>query len=284
MNIPKDKLNTWITIAAFSLGVFLVLLFGFWLKDDTTSSLADLPTDSSEELFDSNSTETEFPEENTLYQTNEQMANPPGKVIYLTFDDGPSQYTEQLLEILDKYNVKATFFVTNQASSYAHLIGETHRKGHTIAMHTYSHRFYEIYASEEAYFEDLYKIQAVCEAQTGVKPKIIRFPGGTSNVVSKKYCEGIMTELVKEITNQGYLYCDWNVDSNDALDGTTKEIVVERVIEGMQTIERPVILLHDMYPFTIESMEDIIVFGLSNGYTFLPLTEDTPMVHHNILN
>lgn len=219
-----------------------------------------------------------------LFQTDEQTANPPGKVVYLTFDDGPSQYTEQLLNILDKYNVKVTFFVTNQFSAYQDMIGEAHRRGHTIAMHTYSHRFQNIYASESAYYEDLNKIRAICEAQTGVTPKIVRFPGGTANTISKKYCSGIMSRLSKSLVQNGYVYCDWNVDSNDAGGTRTKEGVAANVIADIQKKDRSFVLQHDTYLFSVEAVDEIISWGLTNGYTFLPLTEDTPMVHQRIYN
>ena len=289
MRIPKKKLYTMITIAAISLGIFVVLLAALGLKDQPTSNLADPPSDSSEVVSDTTISETEAATEedtsdNALYQTEEQMANPPGKVVYLTFDDGPCKYTQQLLDILDKYNAKVTFFVTNQASPYKDKIGEAYRRGHTIAMHTYSHRFQDIYASESAYYEDLNKIQAICEAQTGVKPTIIRFPGGSSNSVSRKYCPGIMTALSKSLKAKGYFYADWNVDSGDALSGATKESVAARVIADIQNVKNPVVLQHDTYLYSVEAVEEIIIWGLSNGYTFLPLTEDSPMPHHNIVN
>lgn len=217
-------------------------------------------------------------------QTEEQIANPPGKVVYLTFDDGPSKYTTVLLDILDKYNVSATFFVTNQFSAYQDMIGETHRRGHTIAMHTYSHKFQNIYTSERAYYEDLNKIRAICEAQTGVTPKIVRFPGGTSNMISKKYCSGIMSKLSKSLGKNGYFYCDWNVDSNDAGGTKTVEGVAANVIAGIQKKDTAVVLQHDTYLYSIEAVEEIIIWGLANGYTFLPLTEESPMVHHPVKN
>lgn len=217
-------------------------------------------------------------------QSNEQTTNPPGKVVYLTFDDGPGPYTQQLLDILDKYNVKVTFFVTNQTTSCQNLIGEAHRRGHTIAMHTYSHRFQNIYASEAAYYSDLSKIQAICEAQTGVTPKIVRFPGGTGNGISKKYCSGIMTALTKSLTAKGYLYCDWNVDSDDAGNATTAEQVFQNVIQGIQKKKTSIVLQHDTYLYSVEAVEDIIRWGLENGYTFLPLTEESPMIHQKPIN
>lgn len=213
-------------------------------------------------------------------QSEEQAANPTDKVVYLTFDDGPCQYTTLLLDILDKYNVDATFFVTNQFSGYQDMIGEAHRRGHTIAMHTYSHKFPNIYDSEAAYYEDLNKIRAICEAQTGVTPKIIRFPGGTSNVISKKYCRGLMSTLINSVGYNGYQYCDWNVDSNDAGGTNTAEGVAANVIAGIEGKSHSVVLQHDTYLYSIEAVEEIICWGLANGYTFLPMTEESPMVHH----
>ncbi len=213
-------------------------------------------------------------------QSDEQAANPPGKIVYLTFDDGPGPYTQQLLDILDKYNVHATFFVTNQTTSCKDMIGETYRRGHTIAMHSYTHRFQDIYASETAYFNDLKKIQDLCEAQTGVKPTLVRFPGGTANGVSKKYCAGIMTKLTKSLPAKGYFYCDWNVDSEDAVGATTADEVFNNVIEGIQKRETSYVLQHDIFKVSVEAVEDIIRWGLENGYTFLPLTEESPMLHH----
>jgi len=112
--------------------------------------------------------------------------NPGDKVVYLTFDDGPGRYTEKLLNILDKYGVKATFFVTNQYPAYKDMIGEAHRRGHTIALHTYTHK-YSIYKSEETYYADLKKISDLCYEQTGEYAKIVRFPGGSANTVSRSY-------------------------------------------------------------------------------------------------
>ena len=212
-------------------------------------------------------------------QSDEQAANPPGKIVYLSFDDGPGPYTQQLLDILDKYNVDVTFFVTNQTTSCKDMIGEAYRRGHTIAMHSYSHRFQDIYASEAAYFKDLNKIQALCEAQTGVKPTIVRFPGGTANGISKKYCPGLMTQLTKSLPAKGYFYCDWNVDSDDAVNAKTKEEVFNNVINGIQKRNVSYVLQHDIFQYSVEAVEDIIRWGLENGYTFLPLTEESKMTH-----
>lgn len=210
--------------------------------------------------------------------------NPGDKVVYLTFDDGPSRYTSRLLDILDKYGVKATFFVTNQFPNYQNMIGETHRRGHTIALHTYSHNYSNIYSSEDAYYNDLEMIHNVCVSQTGVTPTIIRFPGGTNNGVSKKYCAGIMTALAQSISYHGYLYCDWNVSSGDAGGVSTSEKVAANVIAGIQKNSVSIVLQHDIKGFSVEAVDDIIFWGLEHGYTFLPMTDTTPMVHYKPQN
>lgn len=206
--------------------------------------------------------------------------NPGNKVVYLTFDDGPSAHTARLLEILDKYGVKATFFVTNQFPAYQNMIGESHRRGHTIALHTYSHAYQNIYSSEEAYFQDLSLIHNICVAQTGVIPTILRFPGGTNNTVSKKYCTGIMTLLAQNISYHGYLYCDWNVSSGDAGGAKTAAQVASNVISGIQRNNVSVVLQHDIKSYSVEAVDEIVFWGIQNGYTFLPLTDSSPMVHY----
>ena len=207
------------------------------------------------------------------------MVNPGNKVVYLTFDDGPSRYTSRVLDILDKYGVKATFFVTNQFPAYQYMIGETYRRGHTIALHTYTHNYATVYASEDAYYHDLSMINDICVRQTGVAPNIVRFPGGTSNTVSKRYCKGIMSTLANSISYHGYYYCDWNVSSGDAGGAKTRAAVANNVISGIKRHSVSVVLQHDITSHSVEAVDDIIFWGLSNGYTFLPMSETTPMVH-----
>ena len=212
-------------------------------------------------------------------QVQSNTVNPGNKVVYLTFDDGPGPYTEKLLNILDKYGVKATFFVTGQRLGYKNMIGEAYRRGHTVALHTYSHQ-YSIYSSEATYYADLKKIEDICIAQTGVKPTIVRFPGGTSNTISRNYCSKIMTTLSKSLGYHGYLYCDWNVSSGDAGGAKNKDEVANNVINGIKRNNVSIVLQHDSVGFSVDAVEKIIVWGLANGYTFLPMTENTPMVHH----
>lgn len=206
------------------------------------------------------------------------------KVVYLTFDDGPGAHTQQLLDILDKYNVKVTFFVTNVNSGYENMIAKEAAAGHTVAIHSASHDYKKIYSSVDAFFADLNEMSDIIYAQTGQRPKLIRFPGGSSNTVSLKYCSGIMTTLTKAVTDQGYKYFDWNVSSGDAGGTTSTEEVYQNVVNGIKSHNVSVVLQHDIKSFSVNAVERIIQWGLANGYTFLPLTTSTEDVHHGVNN
>lgn len=206
------------------------------------------------------------------------------KVVYLTFDDGPGAHTQQLLDILDKYNVKVTFFVTNVNSGYENMIAKEAAAGHTVAIHSASHDYKKIYSSVDAFFADLNEMSDIIYAQTGQRAKLIRFPGGSSNTVSLKYCSGIMTTLTKAVTDQGYKYFDWNVSSGDAGGTTSTEEVYQNVVNGIKSHNVSVVLQHDIKSFSVNAVERIIQWGLANGYTFLPLTTSTEDVHHGINN
>lgn len=204
-----------------------------------------------------------------------------GKVIYLTFDDGPGPYTEKLLSILETYNVKATFFV--KSGNYDHLIAKEAAAGHTVAIHTYTHVYKEIYASEEAYFNDLHKMQNVIYQQTGIRPTMVRFPGGSSNTVSR-FNSGIMTRLAEALTAMGYQYFDWNVSSGDAGGTISTDAVFQNVVKGIGNKKTAIVLQHDIKGFSVDAVESIINWGIANGYIFLPLSETSPAVHHSIRN
>lgn len=207
--------------------------------------------------------------------------NPVGGTIYLTFDDGPGRHTGRLLDILAKYNVKASFFVVN--TGYYSTLTRMANEGHTVAIHTATHNFKEIYASEEAYFADLEKMQSIITTYTGKKPMLLRFPGGSSNTVSR-FNPGIMTRLTKLVEEKGYTYFDWNVDCNDAGGTTTSTGVYNNVVKAVATRKNSVVLMHDIKGYTVDAIEDIIVWGLENGYTFKALTASSPTCHHGINN
>jgi len=205
-----------------------------------------------------------------------------GKVIYLTFDDGPSAYTLELLEVLAKYNVKATFFVTG--SGRLEYLSKIAAGGHSIGLHSVTHRYDQIYASEDAFFADLYKMQDLVEQYVGYKTWLMRFPGGSSNRVSKQYCAGIMTRLTKAVQDQGFRYFDWNVDSNDAGGAKSADEVFRNVTKGCANKNYSIVLQHDIKDFSVDAVEDIIIWGLQNGFTFEKLTEDSPGSHHKVQN
>ena len=206
---------------------------------------------------------------------------PEGNVIYLTFDDGPGPYTEKLLRILAKYDVKATFFVVN--SDYVHLIGDIVEQGHAVAIHSVSHTYREIYASPEAFFNDLLTMQQIIYEQSGVKTYLMRFPGGSSNTVSR-FSPGIMTYLTQAVQDMGFCYFDWNVDSNDAGGAKDWEDVYENVKNGVQNRRISVVLQHDIKGFSVDAVEKLIIWALDNGYTFKAMDMTSPTSHHGVNN
>lgn len=205
-----------------------------------------------------------------------------GKIIYLTFDDGPCVYTESILNVLNKYNVKATFFVTNQFSRYQYMIKKEYDSGHSIAVHTYSHNYDMVYSSLENYLDDFNNMNNIIFEQTGIYSKLFRFPGGSSNTISK-FNKGIVTIIANKMTELGYHYFDWNVDSTDT-STTDPDKIYNAVISEIEKNESSVVLMHDIKKANIESVEKIINYGLENGYTFLPLDENIAPVHHKINN
>ena len=205
-----------------------------------------------------------------------------GKTIYLTFDDGPSKYTEKLLDILAKYDVKVSFFV--RSSSYLEIIRRASQEGHTIAVHTYSHNYKTIYTSEEAFYADMSKIRILIDKYTDYITPLFRFPGGSSNTISKQYNKGIMTRLAEGLTKMGYTYFDWNVDSNDAGGAKTPEEVFNNITKGLRWYDDAVVLQHDTKEYSVDAVERVITWALVNGYSFAPLTEDSPTSHHPINN
>lgn len=204
------------------------------------------------------------------------------KIVYLTFDDGPGQYTAELLDILKKYNVKATFFVTNQFKKYVPLIKREYDEGHVIAVHSLTHKW-SIYQSVETYLKDFNDMNDIIYKYTGERAQIFRFPGGGSNTVSRKYSKGVVKAIASKMTEKGYVYFDWNVDSNDAA-GAKSDAIYKNVIAGIEKHKSSVVLMHDIKRGTVDVIEEIIKYGLENGYTFKTLTTTSPTVHHHINN
>lgn len=216
----------------------------------------------------------------TIYVYKKNPDIPVGnKVIYLTFDDGPSGYTNELLDILKKYNVKATFFITSNGSDK--VIKRAYQEGHSIGIHTFSHNYKEVYKSEEAFFKDVDKVNNRIKKITGEYSHILRFAGGSSNTVSN-FNKGIMTRLSKEVELRGYKYFDWNVSAADTATNDTNKIA-NNVIKNLRKGNN-VVLQHDTKYNSIKAVEKIIQYGLANDYVFASLNETSPTIHHTINN
>ena len=204
-------------------------------------------------------------------------------VIYLTFDDGPnSGTTNVILDILKEEGVKATFFVTNSGPD--ELIKREFDEGHTVALHTASHNYAIVYASVESYFNDLNQVSERVKRITGQESKIIRFPGGASNTVSRRYSNGIMTRLTQEVLNRGYKYYDWNISSGDAGSTTQASGVYSNVVNSLRHDRVNMVLMHDIKSYTRDAIRDIIRYGKNNGYRFEKITMDTEMITQRVNN
>lgn len=210
-----------------------------------------------------------------------------GKTVYLTFDDGPSPVTPKILATLDKYNVKATFFVINsECNSY---LKDIQAKGHTIGLHSYSHTYKTVYASPDAFMKDLNAIDKVVYDQVGIHTNITRFPGGGSNTISANYCKGIMSTLTKSLTEKGYHYFDWNADSGDA---SGNNVAASKLVANVKRdlsysgYSEYVVLMHDAAAksTTADALPEIIEWVLSKGGKFAAIDENTPEVHHGVNN
>lgn len=203
------------------------------------------------------------------------------KQIYLTFDDGPSRNTDEILDILKEYNVKATFFVVGKTDeqsikAYQRIVAE----GHTLAMHSYSHKYDEIYASKESFIEDVTTLQEYLYQVTGIWPRFYRFPGGSSNTVSRVDIQ----ELIAYLDENQITYFDWNISSGDAAGGQlSADTIIENCIANIDSINRGMILMHDAAEkkTTVEALPEIIRTIQDRGdAVFLPVTDETVPIQH----
>lgn len=210
--------------------------------------------------------------------------DPNAKVIYLSFDDGPSKLTSQVLDILRQYQVKATFFITGANPELRGLIKQAYDEGHTIGLHTFSHDYASVYSSPEAYFQDLEAVGQIAKEQIGYVPSIIRFPGGASNTVSSQYCGGIMSQLVNMVHERGYEYYDWNCSTGDGAVVDTETAYQKAVSANGQ--QHLMMLAHDSATkqSTVEALPRIIEFYQSQGYEFRPIKRGGFAAQHGVNN
>lgn len=207
--------------------------------------------------------------------------------VALTFDDGPSQnVTPQILDVLAKNNVSATFFIIGFNQQKESIVLREFNEGHTIGYHGTSHEYSKVYSSLEALMDNFYTLEDKVVNLTGYSSKIIRFPGGSSNTVSFNYCNGIMTAGAKEATENGYIYFDWNVDSGDAGSAKTAEQIYQNVVSAIRPGRLNVILMHDASgkTETLNALQNIIDFCFENDYELVKLDSNSKQVTHKIAN
>ena len=276
LNVRKGPNTSYKKIGSLSKNtkVKIVAESGNWYKIEFKSSNSDYGWVSKTYISDKLVTATDTTNSNPISTK---------RVAYLTFDDGPSVNTEKILDILDKYNVKATFFViyhSKMEDRYKAIV----ERGHTIALHAYSHDYEKVYASESAYFKDLAKIHDYVEKITGVDSHIIRFPGGSSNTVSNKYCKGLMKKLKPDVVEKGFIYHDWNVSSGDASGNNVKASkLIANIKKGTGKKSTINVLMHDTGKSkrtTVEALPEIIEYLRSQGFEFEALTMDSTVIKH----
>ena len=209
---------------------------------------------------------------------------PPDKWVCLTFDDGPSKTTPDVLSALNRAGVKATFFVvaTGNNDKYLPLISEAAAAGHQIALHSASHEYSDIYQSADAYWKDIDLLKERLSPYVRADGlRYLRFPGGSTNTVSRRYGgRGLMQQLKEEVTAKGYAYVDWNVCAEDAVGGKPSAGTIFRNIvreTGEQT--QCIVLMHDSATTrtTAEALPDIIQWYKDNGFTFLTVEQAVPL-------
>jgi peptidoglycan/xylan/chitin deacetylase (PgdA/CDA1 family) len=201
-----------------------------------------------------------------------------GKKVYLTFDDGPSLYTNEILDILAKYNVKATFFVIGKTDDeskeiYKRIVNE----GHTLGMHSYSHQYDKIYNSLEDFTKDFTKLRKLLYDTTGYKPTIYRFPGGSDNLVNKHG----MNTFIRYLNEKSIVYYDWNVVNGDATGVEyTKKQLIKNVLDGVETKKTSIVLMHDSptKKATLDSLPTLLEDLIDKGAEVLPLNNEVPPI------
>lgn len=254
-------------------------------NNTNTTNTNETQSKPTENKTNENKTQTNKVSENKTAESKTTASN--GKSIaYLTFDDGPSSITNSILDILKKYNVKATFFVINSGSYNKTTLQREVNEGHTIGLHAYDHNYAIAYKDDNSYLDGIDKLRAKVKADTGFDSHYIRFPGGTSNTISKRYSKGIMSRITKTAKQRGYKYYDWNVDDDDAGRARTADDCYNNVVKELRPNRSNIVLMHDFgtNKKILEALPRIIEYCQKNGYTMLPIDDNTPEIHHGISN
>lgn len=203
------------------------------------------------------------------------------KYAYLTFDDGPSENTIKILDFLKANQIRATFFVigkNNMDDIYKRIVEE----GHTLAIHSNTHDYKGIYQSVDSFMDDINTLSNHLEEITGVRPTIMRFPGGSNNTVSNRYGgEDLMEQIIETVNEAGYTYFDWNVDSMDAsASHQDKNVIINSVLNGAANKKEAIILMHDAAAktTTVDALPQIVAGLREKGFVFGKITEETTAI------
>ena len=228
---------------------------------------------------DGKDAEVGIEDETLTYEEQLDKTIEKGKV-YLTFDDGPGPYTDELLDVLAEYDVKATFFVIGRKDEHSlNMYKRIVEEGHTLAMHSYTHQYKKIYSSVEAFEKDFKKLSNLLYKTTGIRVKRFRFPGGSSNNVS-----GIpMTDFIDYLNDNDIVYYDWNVINGDATGKKlTAKQMVDTVMSGVRKNNNSTVLMHDFVSddTTVKSLPSLIKKLQKENYVILPITKYTKPVQH----
>lgn len=201
---------------------------------------------------------------------------PEEKVVYLTFDDGPTIITNKILDILKENNVKATFFVVGkEIEGREDTMRRIYKEGHGIGLHTYSHNFKKIYRSNSSFIDEMDCVAEKVKEVTGYSAHAIRYPGGS--------CRHLNKEMLDELHACGYKVFDWNVNLCDGID---PKLSPEKLIENSKKCKggcyRRIILMHcnSNNGNTIKALPELIQYYRGNGYIFLPITDETPEYYY----
>ena len=199
--------------------------------------------------------------------------------VYLTFNSVPGDNTEDILDVLAQYQVKATFFVVGSTDSsknaiYQRIVNE----GHTIGMHSYSNQYSLIYSSTEAFKQDYKQISDYLYELTGIRSKFYRFPGGSGNQISNVN----MAEFADCLNQEQITYFDWNVSAGDTTSSYTKQDVLNNVLGGVSKYKTSVVLLHDgdNKSTTVQALGSLIEQLQQQGAVILPIDENTKVIQY----
>ncbi len=222
-----------------------------------------LPSDPYPDLYGDNPTQAFLP--------------PEEKTVYLTFDDGPSAVTEDLLKVLKQEEAHATFFATGDNTKKQELLRQILFDGHAIGVHTYTHDYSYVYWKKSAFLADFCRQYYAVWDATGYRPRIFRFPGGSVN----SYNRHLYEDLISEMEGRGFVYYDWNVTSEDAKGVTDPEKQLEELLNQSQNKTRIIALLHDTSknPEISWTVQEYIRKMKEAGYTFKALDSQVQPIH-----